>query len=268
MEKLELGMPFLVELKNLDECVSVAKELGLDFIEINMNLPHFQTEEIDVLELRKHVESGIYFTFHLDENFNAADFNSKVSNAYVDTLKSTIEIAKQVNAPIINMHMSKGVYFTLPDKKVYLFEQYSNYYLSTLKDFRNKCETAIGGGNVKICIENCDGYLPFMQKGIDLLLESDVFQLTFDIGHSHSANNVDEPFILARKNRLCHMHIHDAILGKNHLTLGKGEIDVKEKLALARATRSRCVLETKSLDGLKESVSYLCRGDSQSPVVS
>lgn len=267
MEKLEWGMPFLIELKDLGECVSVAKELGLDFIEINMNLPQFQAERIDVQELRKFTESGVYFTFHIDENFNAADFNSKISNAYVDTMMSTIEIAKHVNAPIINMHMAKGVYFTMPDKKVYLFEQYSDYYMSGLTKFRNKCATAIGGSSIKVCIENCDGYLPFMQKGIDLLLESNVFQLTFDIGHSHTANNADEPFILARQDRLCHMHIHDAVSGENHLALGKCEIDLKERLALARPTHSRRVLETKSLEGLKESVSYLRRGDSQSHTV-
>ena len=32
-----------------------------------------------------------------------------------------IKIAKQLDIKVFNMHMAKGVYFTLPDRKVLLF---------------------------------------------------------------------------------------------------------------------------------------------------
>jgi len=90
-----------------------------------------------------------------------------------------------------------------------------------------------------------------------MLLESRVFALTFDIGHDYSAKGVDEPFIRKHKEKLQHMHIHDAIGRQNHLPIGAGEIDIKDKLALARECNCRCVLETKTIAGLKETVEKL-----------
>lgn len=97
-------------------------------------------------------------------------------------------------------------------------------------------------------------------EGIELLLESDVFGLTFDIGHNHSINNVDEHFIKKHIDKLYHMHIHDAIGSKNHLPLGSGEMNIEEKLHLAKEHDCTCVLETKTIEGLKESVEYLISG--------
>lgn len=35
------GMPTLIQCESLEECIALCKELGLDFIEINMNLPQY-----------------------------------------------------------------------------------------------------------------------------------------------------------------------------------------------------------------------------------
>ena len=61
----------------------------------------------------------------------------------------TIEIAKELNIPILNMHMDKGVYFTLPNEKIYLFEKYKDIYLNNLIKFRNLCEEKIGESDIQ-----------------------------------------------------------------------------------------------------------------------
>jgi inosine/xanthosine triphosphate pyrophosphatase family protein len=66
--------------------------------------------------------SGIFYTIHLDENLNPCDFNERVATAYAETVLQTIGIAKRLSAPMLNMRLSVGVYFTLPDKKVCLFD--------------------------------------------------------------------------------------------------------------------------------------------------
>lgn len=256
--KLKYGMPTLIENQNIESCVELCKELNLDFIELNMNLPDYQTDKIDISKFKAICENeDIFFSIHLDENFNVCDFNKQVSDAYIQTILLTIEIAKELNVPILNMHMNNGVYFTLPTEKVYLFKEYKENYLSDLERFRCLCENAIGNSNIKICIENSDGYKDFTMEGIEVLLESNVFGLTFDIGHNHSVNGVDEPFINKHINKLYHMHVHDAIGSKNHLALGNGGINIKEKLKLAKEHNCTCVLETKTVKGLKESVRNL-----------
>ena len=257
---MKYGMPTLIETSNIESCVELCNELHLDFIELNMNLPEYQIDRINILKLKSICENGnVFFTIHIDENFNICDFNTDVSNAYRKTVLETIKIAKQLNIPVLNMHMTEGVYFTLPTKKVYLFKQYKDIYFEKLKEFKELCEKAIGDSNIKICIENCSGYKDFIMEGIEILLESNVFALTFDIGHNHSINGIDEPFIKKHINKLYHMHIHDAVGKKNHLALGTGEIDIREKLNLAKEHNCTCVLETKTIVGLKESVKNLKR---------
>ena len=251
-------MPTLIECDSLDETIKLCKELKLDFIEINMNLPQYQKNNIDINMMKSCIlNDNIFFTIHLDENLKVCDFNEDVSKAYIDTVLFTIEIAKKLNIPILNMHMDKGVYFTLPNEKIYLFEKYRDIYLNNLIKFRNLCEEKIGESNIKICIENCDGYTEFMKESIDILLQSDVFALTFDIGHDYCVGNKDIVFINKNINKLTHMHIHDATSYKNHLPLWKGEIDIKDKINFAINNDCTCVLETKTVDRLRESVEYI-----------
>ncbi len=252
------GMPTLIETNTLCECARLCAELGLDFIELNMNLPQYQLQKTDADYFKRiAAQYGIYYTIHLDENLNVCDFNPYVAEAYRKTVADTIEIAKQLDVQILNMHMAKGVYFTLPDKKVYLFSEYKEQYLESIAKFREMCGNTVGENNIQICIENCDGFEDFQKGAVELLLESKVFALTFDVGHNHGIGGTDEVFIMKHKDRLRHIHLHDASGKKNHLPLGTGEVDIEKYLSLANEQHCRVVLETKTIDGLKQSVEWL-----------
>jgi sugar phosphate isomerase/epimerase len=157
------------------------------------------------------------------------------------------------------MHLAEGVYFTLPNRKAFLFNEYEKEYQRKLTDFRDACTSAIGNANIKIGIENTNGYnhAPFMVRSIDMLLDSPVFGLTFDIGHNAGAGFADEAYILSRSNRLSHMHIHDAMGKNNHLALGDGELDLMKYLETAKTNHCRAVLETKTVESLRRSVQWL-----------
>ena len=91
------GIPTLIENSSIEESINLCKELNFDFVELNMNLPQYQLENIDVEKLnRLKVENNIFYTIHLDENLNVNDFNSYVANAYLKTILDTIEIAKSL----------------------------------------------------------------------------------------------------------------------------------------------------------------------------
>ena len=257
---MDFGMPALIELPALEDCAKLCRELGLQFVELNMNLPQYQTDRIDRDCLRKiREEYGIYFTLHLDENLNPTDFNPYVAQAYLRTAEDAIALAKRVDIPVLNMHLSRGVYFTMPEKKIFLFDTYQEQYLTAMRGFRDRCEAAVGPADVKICVENSDGFTDFHVKALDLLLESPVFALTFDIGHDHGIGGRDAGIILQRRERLRHFHFHDGVGKKNHLPLGAGEIDLEKDFALAEAREGRIVLETKTIAGLKESVKWVRR---------
>jgi sugar phosphate isomerase/epimerase len=254
------GMPTLLETKTLEECAELCRNLGLDFVELNMNLPQYQAEKIAVTEFERIAKkNSVFFTIHLDENLNPCDFNDRIADAYKSTALQSIEIAKQLSVPVLNMHLPAGVYFTLPDKKVFLFDEHEDAFLEKLASFRDACEAAIGESSIKICVENSSGYgrAAFLQKGLKLLLESPVFGLTFDIGHNCGIGGGDEPIILANRERLSHMHIHDARGERDHLAIGEGALDISKYLAMAQELDCRCVLETKTASGLRQSIVWL-----------
>ena len=256
---IEFGMPTLIELTDLEENAKLCNNLGLKFIELNMNLPQFQIENLKETKIFQDIskEYGVYYTIHLDENLNICDFNQAVTKAYLNTVTQSLMIAKELEIPVLNMHMSRGVYFTLPDQKILLFEKYRDIYLRDIQYFKTICEDLIGGDKISITIENTEGYTAFQRDAIDILLESPVFALTWDIGHSHSAADVDEKYILQNECKLKHFHIHDANGKQNHLTLGEGKINLLEKLSIAKQNHCRCVIETKTVTSLQKSLNWL-----------
>lgn len=268
------GMPTLIENKTLRDNISLCKELGLSFIELNMNFPEYQIDKIEDTELfyKSGDEAGIYYTIHLDENLNVADFNPIVREAYLETVRRTIGAAKKfvtlkdkygskLQPVTINMHMHHGISVTLPDKKVQMYERDFDIYMEAFGYFRKKCEEWIGSSDIRIAIENTDGFREYEKKAVECMLESSCFVLTWDIGHSKAAKEADVPFILSHKDKLKHFHIHDGRENppRNHLALGDGEIDLAERFHIAEDCGARCVLETKTIEALKKSVEWMRR---------
>ena len=269
---IQFGMPTLIENKTLEENAELCKCLGLKFIELNMNFPEYQADELKrtdhLVDLAK--KTGIYYTLHLDENLNIADFNRLVTEAYLETVRQSIEVLAKLlplrdkygdpTQPLtLNMHMNHGIYITLPDKKVQMYDRDFDTYMKSFEVFRSKCEEWIDGRDIRIVVENTDGFRDYEKKAIGYLLKSPVFGLTWDIGHSKATGERDVPFIMEHKENLMHFHIHDGSENppKNHLALGDGEIDLLDRLNLAEDQNARCVLETKTVEALKKSVKWL-----------
>lgn len=64
------GMPTLIENGTLDDNIFLCKELGLSFIELNMNFPEYQIDKIEEVEFffKRAEDAGIFYTLHLDKN--------------------------------------------------------------------------------------------------------------------------------------------------------------------------------------------------------
>ena len=95
---IQFGMPTLIENDTLQKNIDLCSRLGLRFIELNMNFPEYQTdclENTDAL-IRAAEQAGIYYTIHLDENLNIADFNRLVSDAYLETVRRTVAAARNL----------------------------------------------------------------------------------------------------------------------------------------------------------------------------
>ena len=269
---MQFGMPTLIENPTLKDNIALCRSLGLRFIELNMNFPEYQLDRLEQTDelLRAAEDAGIYYTIHLDENLNIADFNPLVAEAYLETVRRSI-CALQKLLPLrdrfgggacpltLNMHMHHGIHITLPDRKVQMYDRDFDTYMKSFSVFRKRCEEWIGESGLMIAVENTDGFRDYEKKAIAYLLESPVFGLTWDIGHSKAVREADMPFLMEHQDRLIHFHIHDGTETppRNHLALGDGEIDLDSRLKLAEERGARCVLETKTVSALKQSVRWL-----------
>lgn len=253
---MTFGMPFLLEHEDVEEACLLCRELGLSFVELNANFPPCQGLGAEEL-LRLQERYGVFFTLHSEEELDPFAFQPVVRAAWIEVLRREIRLAKAAGMPVLNMHMPRGVYITLPTEKVFLYERYRGEYAAAVHEFRSICEDEAGYAGLRICIENTNGFRPHEQEALDYLLESPVFGLTLDIGHLHGAREVDLPFFAKRRERLNHMHGHDARGRQDHLALGDGEIDLKARFRQAKESNARMVLETKTVQALRTSVQRL-----------
>lgn len=269
---MQFGMPTLIENHTLKENAALCEALGLHFIELNMNFPEYQVDRLEQTDelVRIAEQHHLYYTVHLDENLNIADFNPLVTKAYLETVRRTILAAKALlplrdrygdpAQPLtLNMHMHHGIYITLPDRKVQMYERNFETYMQSFAVFRSLCEEWIGDSSIMMAVENTDGFRDYEKKTIAYLLESKKFGLTWDIGHSKAIREADVSFLMEHQDKLIHFHIHDGTETppRNHLALGDGEIDLDARLKLAAERNARCVLETKTIKALKQSLQWL-----------
>lgn len=255
---MKFGMPALVECNDVYDCIEVAKKNSLDFVEINMSFPQYLPDAIDISRLRKALsDSGIFLTIHADEQLNPFDFNAEVSKCYFEVMRSAIRFALALDIPVINMHLLKGVYVTLPGKVILLTDVYKEQYFNRVREFIAMCEEEIGNSNLKICIENVDSnaFTESQLEALELFMASSVFGLTLDVGHEMCLKMADTHVFAKYPKKLVHMHLHDCDGKKPHLALGDGIMDIEAKISAFGG--ETCLVEVKTIAGLEVSSEYL-----------
>jgi len=256
---MKFGMPTLVECRDIFECRDVAVRYGLDFIEINMSFPQYLPSALSIDRLREiTARDGIFYTIHADEMLNPFDFNPAVSECYFNVMRDTVRFALALDIPVINMHLLKGVYVTLPDKVILLSDVYREEYMERVKQFIAMCEQEIGERTLKIAIENVDSnaFTKSQLEALELFMASPVFALTLDTGHELCLGYADSYVFDKYPDKLVHLHLHDAKGKSAHLPLGTADVDIASKLSALPCDKT-CLIEVKTVAGLAESVEYL-----------
>ena len=172
-------------------------------------------------------------------------------------MKSSIRFALEIGIPVINMHLLKVVYVTLPGKVILLTDVYAEQYFARVREFIAMCEEEIGDAPLKICIENVDSnaFTESQLKALPLFMASPVFALTLDVGHEMCLKMADSHVFSEYPEKLVHMHLHDCDGKKPHLALGDGIVDIENKIAQFHG--ETCLVEVKTIVGLEVSSKYL-----------
>jgi sugar phosphate isomerase/epimerase len=132
---MDWGIPTMIGLDSLEEHVDLCREIGLSFIELNMNDPRFVPERVGSSELRKITrKTGIFFTVHLPEELDLASFQPPLRRAAVERCGEAIQWAAEAGIRLLNLHIHKRIYFTLPDQKVWVYERTTDEFAGRLHE--------------------------------------------------------------------------------------------------------------------------------------
>jgi sugar phosphate isomerase/epimerase len=96
--------------------------------------------------------------------------------------------------------------------------------------------------------------MPFVGKAIDDLCAMDGFYLTWDVGHDARTGFKEKDVLLRHSERIRHMHLHDYNGTSDHQIPGTGCLDIAGHLRFAQDHGASVLIETKTLQSLKESV--------------
>ncbi|MBR6705943.1 MAG: sugar phosphate isomerase/epimerase [Clostridia bacterium] len=261
------GIPTLMEFSDAEVLTRFCAEQGFDFVEMNMTFPWFQPDRItpNAIRLLKQ-RYGVEFTVHLHDQVNPFEFSPDIRQGCLENAVWAMRLARELDLSRLNMHLMPGTYSSINGVKTYLYAFCEDIYLGHVRAFRDLAEKELEGCDTVFCIENTSGFHPFQRQAIELLLGSERFGLTFDIGHSFRTGGKDELFILEHKDRLRHFHIHDCSENANHLGFGEGQLDLARYLNMAKDLGSTVVAEVKESRALLRSREYMIRcGLRQSP---
>ena len=255
---MKYGMPSLIEFRTIEEHARFCSENGLDFYEINLAFPWFQSDKIDADDLlRIKKKYGIDYTVHFHDEINPFDFCPEMRAGCLKNVEYVIGLARRIGAKRINMHLLNGTYSAVKGEKIYAYGLCEDEYLTYVKEFIALVESEMKGMDCIFCIENTSGYRFYHKHAVELMLSSPVFGLTFDIGHNYKASEDDESFILSHADRLRHFHIHDVTAKSNHVALGTGVLDVDRYLEMAKEYDCPVVIEVKESSSLRDSLDYM-----------
>lgn len=254
-KNIKIGMPTLMEFDTVYDNILIAKELGLDFVELNINMQYCTpTEDLrkELLQYKKQFDIG--FTMHY---YDTVDISS-TSRYYRNYLYTEFsEIGKYLEGIVdkIVIHLEPGAFMTIHSTKKYVYasdDMYVSRTLNTLKTIREILHTF----GIKIVCENVPIH-PFMEDLYKTLNENG-FMFCFDIGHNVIYNDYLYDSFRKKYNLfISHMHMHNVYEKKDHQELSKGELDIRNYIEFAKENNIDIVIEVKDLENLRDSVKFL-----------
>lgn len=253
-KKMKFGMPTLFEFNSIQENLEFCRKQGLDFLELNMDLPYCLPENIDVEAVKKY---NIEITVHLSEKLEIGEINEDTRVSALRIAKSQMEFfIKNLNVKKFNIHIDRGVYFNIDGKKNYIFEKFKTLYdRSVTKSMQELSEFAVRN-NIEICFENVSVSNPVLDSFAKVKNYKGLYY-TLDVGHDERNNNTMSQYFMQDEQMIHHMHLHDTDGNKDHFELGTGIIDKKKFLDMARRLGIYVVIEVKSSSALINSLNYL-----------
>ena len=183
-------MPILVEFHSLAENIELCHELNLDFIELNLDIPYCFPENMDSKLLKEN-----NFTLHLSEKVDVGELNNSLREFYLNEIEKIISFGTKYNIFKYNLHLDPGIHYSLPDNKVFIYQEYLNDYLKAYKSSCDILSNIANKYNATILFENVK-METYTLKAIEIISNYDNLFFTLDLGHNIRYGNIPKEMFL------------------------------------------------------------------------
>lgn len=250
---MKLGMPILLEYNTIEDNLKLAKKLGFDFVELNLNFGYCREEMEEGIVKDLLDKYGLEATLHF---FDEADMGSydEVVEAYISLLKKYAILGNDYIKKI-NIHNERGPVVTISGKKNFIYEkEYEKYLPKLIKNYQ-RIKDILSDLDIELVIENIDGIngANFIYDNF-INLSKNGFCFTLDVGHDYLENYRFFDLIVNNELNVTEMHLHDGLDKRCHLALGEGIIDIKTFKNYGIDNDLYVVLEVKSSSDMIKSV--------------
>ena len=215
---------------------------GFDFVELAIEAPGAEPGLLAQREreIRDIIESHPLEVAHLPWYFEIAHPYARVREAFLEEVRSALELAADLGAELAGIHLHR-----LPK---FFRERTLELHIEALRRAQSYAEDA----GIKLCIENSD-LRSFPPGDIKKLLEAlPGLGLVLDVGHAHIGARLEEvvEFMQDFRDSVQHVHAHDNNLREDlHLPIGAGRIEWERLLLGLRGFYDgRITLEVHSRD--------------------
>lgn len=216
---------------------------GFEFLELAVEAPEATPERLveKEQELMEIIESyELEVVAHLPWYFEIAHPYTRVRNAFLEEVRSALDIAAAFGAELAGLHIHG-----LPR---FFRERQMELHISALGKALGFAEEV----GIRLCIENSDLRSFSTESTAEILDALPELGLVLDLGHAHIGAEGEEVlnFMHTFKEQILHVHAHDNNLKDDlHLPIGAGEIDWERVLGKLKSFYDgRVTLEVHSHD--------------------
>lgn len=244
---MKIGASTLAGLHSkITENLEFIESLGLEYAELVHQFPHddITSDILDSFNLKYSIHSPF-----MDVNIASVNNKSRINS--ISQIKSSIDLANEIDAETVVVHPGFMPFLARPfEDRVY---KIANASIKEIGDYGKDL-------GVTAAIENMPTFEGMIYKDIGKLnqiLTENEMHMTLDIGHAnHVGYSADEMYFDSIK----HIHAHDNFGDDDsHLALGEGSIDLKHiiKEFESKNYDGIYILEVNDNDSIKKSYEYM-----------
>ncbi len=173
-------------------------------------------------------EHDITYTIHFPMDTAPGSHNPERWNRDLDVMKLALNIAGKLSCPVIVLHPGP---IDIPGiDSTEATEAQRQEAIANLRRFLCEAAPLAAKAGTAICLENMHhrqgDVIRSYQDLVDVIdaVDHPNIKITLDVGHAFIHDGLPEA-IAAFGNRIHHIHLDDALNGKDHLPVGKGELN-------------------------------------------